>query len=60
MLMEPQEIDSSYWKYLQGISYHHFKDYLRTLKAEEHFDDLYPSVLKKLRACEVIRLSAED
>ena len=43
-----------YWKYLQGISYYHFKSYLKQLDAEEYFADLYPGVLKKLQACAVI------
>ena len=39
-VLDPKEIDTSYWRYLQGISYHHFKGYLKSLKAEEHFDQV--------------------
>lgn len=58
--MEPQEIDRSYWKYLQGISYHHFKRYLKQLKSEEYFDELYPGVLKQLEACAAICIGSEE
>ena len=50
-IVKPEEIDSMYWKYLQGISYHHFKAYLKQLDSEEYFTELYPAVIKKLQAC---------
>tara|TARA_Y100000589_G_scaffold100185_1_gene94639 strand:+ start:1150 stop:1383 length:234 start_codon:yes stop_codon:yes gene_type:complete len=59
-VLDPKEIDTSYWRYLQGISYHHFKGYLKSLKAEEHFDELYPLILKKLQACAAMNIFEED
>ncbi|KZR92274.1 hypothetical protein MITS9509_01735 [Synechococcus sp. MIT S9509] len=58
--VKPHEIDSMYWKYLQGISYHHFKGYLKQLDAEEYFAELYPGVLKKLQACAAICVCEEE
>jgi hypothetical protein len=54
-----QEIDTSYWKYLEGISYHHLKGYLKQLDAEEYFDELFPLVRKKLQACAAVRVIPE-
>ena len=58
--MNAKEIDTSYWRYLEGISYHHFKNYLKGLNAEEYFDELYPSVIEKLRACAAISVCKEE
>ena len=49
----------SIWKYLEGISYHHLKGYLKQLDAEEYFDELFPLVRKKLQACAAVRIIPE-
>jgi len=60
VFVDPKEIDTSYWKYLQGISYHHFKDYLKSFNAEEYFEELYPGIFKKLQACAAISIGEEE
>ena len=59
-IMNLQDIDTSYWKYLEGISYHHLQGYLKQLDAEDHFAELFPIVRKKLQACAAVRINQKE
>ena len=50
----------SYWKYLEGISYHHLRGYLKQLDAEEYFPELFSIVRKKFQACAEVRIGQEE
>ena len=58
--MNLQEIDMSYWKYLEGISYHHLRGYLKQLDAEEYFPELFSITRKKFQACAAVRIGQEE
>ena len=58
--MNLQDIDTSYWKYLEGISYHHLQGYLKELDAEDYFAELFPIVRKKLQACAAVRINQKE
>ena len=60
IIMNLQDIDTSYWKYLEGISYHHLQGYLKQLDAEDHFAELFPIVRKKLQACAAVRINQKE
>ena len=59
-IMNLQDIDTSYWKYLEGISYHHLQGYLKELDAEDYFAELFPIVRKKLQACAAVRINQKE
>ena len=60
IIMNLQDIDTSYWKYLEGISYHHLQGYLKQLDAEDHFAELFPIVREKLQACAAVRINQKE
>ena len=60
IIMNLQDIDTSYWKYLEGISYHHLQGYLKELDAEDYFAELFPIVRKKLQACAAVRINQKE
>ena len=60
IIMNLQDIDTSYWRYLEGISYHHLQVYLKQLDAEGHFTELFPIVRKKLQACAAVRINQKE
>ena len=60
IIMNLQDIDTSYWKYLEGISYHHLQGYLKQLDAEDHFTELFPIVREKLQACAAVRINQKE
>ena len=60
IIMNLQDIDTSYWRYLEGISYHHLQGYLKELDAEDYFAELFPIVRKKLQACAAVRINQKE
>ena len=60
IIMNLQDIDTSYWKYLEGISYHHLQGYLKELDSEDYFAELFPIVRKKLQACAAVRINQKE
>ena len=60
IIMNLQDIDTSYWKYLEGISYHHLQGYLKELDAEDYFAELFPIVRKKLQACAAVHINQKE
>ena len=60
IIMNLQDIDTSYWRYLEGISYHHLQGYLKELDAEDHLAELFPIIRKKLQACAAVRINQKE